>query len=136
MFVIDDIIGELVSQGVGKAQDKLICNETVLKLLDKFNLKPDEPPNDVEGVYRFTLVEYGVGKPKPILELFRQQKIQEAFSKAFGQNNPSILLREVEDYIEGYAVSRVMKYAQRSTLIDILYDQAYAMVAESEQPVT
>ncbi len=104
MFVIDDIIGELVSQGVGKAQDKLIRNETVLKLLDKFNLKPDEPPNDVEGVYRFTLVEYGIGKPKPILELFRQQEIQEAFSKAFGQNNPSILLREVEDYIKEYAV--------------------------------
>ena len=109
MFVIDDIISELVSQGVGKAQDKLIRNETVLKLLDKFNLKPDEPPNDVEGVYRFTLVEYGIGKPKPILELLRQPKIQEAFGKAFGQNNPSILLREVKDYIEGYDVGDEIK---------------------------
>ncbi len=104
MFVIDDIISELVSQGVVAVQERLNRNETVQKLL-----KQDEPPNDFEVVYVYTLVEYSVGKPKPILELFRQQEIQEAFRKAFGQNNPSILLKEVEDYIEGYAVGDEIK---------------------------
>ncbi|MGK7874355.1 MAG: NACHT domain-containing protein [Xenococcaceae cyanobacterium] len=109
MFIIDDIISELASQGVSAVQNQLIRNETVLKVLYKFKLTPDNPPNDVESLYRFTLVEYGVGKPKPILELFRQKEIQEAFSKAFGQNNPSILLKEVENYIEGYALGDEIK---------------------------
>ena len=44
-------------------KDKLQRNETVIKLLQKFNLDPEHPPADFSGVYAYTLVEYGVGKP-------------------------------------------------------------------------
>jgi predicted NACHT family NTPase len=85
-------------------KDKLQRNETVIKLLKKFNLDPDHPPADFSGVYAYALVEYGVGKPKPILELFRQQEIQKIFRKALDQNNPSILLKEGEAFLDGYAL--------------------------------
>jgi len=85
-------------------KDKLERNETVIKLLKKFNLNPEHPPADFSGVYAYALVEYGVGKPKPILELFRQNEIQQVFRKAFDQNNPSILLREGEAFLAGYAL--------------------------------
>ncbi|WP_013325407.1 NACHT domain-containing protein [Gloeothece verrucosa] len=103
MFIIDDIIAELVSQAVNQAQDQAIRNETVLKLLNKFGLKPDQPPNDVEGVYKFTLIEYGIGKPKAVLDLFRQAEIKAAFSKAFSENDISLLLKEVDSCIDAYA---------------------------------
>jgi predicted NACHT family NTPase len=43
------------------------------KLLKRLNLDPDHPPADFTGVYQYALVEYGVGKPRPVLEIFRQQ---------------------------------------------------------------
>ncbi len=85
-------------------KDKLQRNETVIKLLKKFNLDPDHPPADFSGVYAYALVEYGVGKSKPILELFRQQEIQKIFRRALEQNNPSILLKEGEAFLDGYAL--------------------------------
>ncbi len=85
-------------------KDKLQRNETVIKLLKKFNLDPEHPPADFSGVYAYALVEYGVGKPKPILELFRQNEIQKIFRKALDQNNPSILLKEGEAFLDTYAL--------------------------------
>ncbi|HEY9801037.1 MAG TPA: hypothetical protein V6D25_11815, partial [Leptolyngbyaceae cyanobacterium] len=76
MFIIDDIISALVGQGVENVQDKLWHSEKVIQLLQKFKLKPDAPPNDFDGVYVYTLIEYGLGKPKIILELFRELEIQ------------------------------------------------------------
>ena len=85
-------------------KDKLQRNETVIKLLKKFNLDPEHPPADFSGVYAYALVEYGVGKPKPILELFRQNEIQKIFRKALDQTNPSILLKEGEAFLDTYAL--------------------------------
>ncbi len=90
-------------------KEKVQRNETVIKLLKQFKIDPEHPPGDFSGVYAYTLVEYGVGKPKPILELFRQQEIKAAFRKAFDHNNPSILLSEVDAFVEAYAVGDEIK---------------------------
>ncbi len=66
-------------------KEKVQRNETVIKLLKQFKIDSEHPPGDFSGVYAYTLVEYGVGKPQPILELFRQQEIKAAFRKAFDQ---------------------------------------------------
>ncbi|MEB3830664.1 NACHT and WD40 repeat domain-containing protein [Phormidium sp. CCY1219] len=87
-------------------------NELVIKLLKRFQFDPDHPPADFTGVYRYTLVEYGleklehvgVEKLRLILELFRQIEIQQAFRNAFDRNDPSRLLQEAEDYIYSYAL--------------------------------
>ncbi|MBD2488228.1 WD40 repeat domain-containing protein, partial [Aulosira sp. FACHB-615] len=104
MFIIDDIISELVAQGVQRVQDKAIRNETVLKILQKFGLQPDTPPNDCEGVYAYTLIEYGVGKPEVILKLFREAKIKEEFIQAFSQNPNANFLQTLDEYVAGYAI--------------------------------
>ncbi|WP_041740455.1 NACHT domain-containing protein, partial [Calothrix sp. PCC 6303] len=85
-------------------KEKIQRNETVIKLLQQFNLSPEHPSADYSDVYAYTLVEYGVGKPKPILELFRQDAIKLAFRKAFDHNNPSILLSEVDAFVAAYAL--------------------------------
>lgn len=103
---LDFLIGAItdVVSPTAFIKDKLQRNETVIKLLKKFNLDPDHPPADFSGVYAYALVEYGVGKPKPILSVFRQQEIQKIFRKALDQNNPSILLKEGEAFLDGYAL--------------------------------
>ncbi|MGK7929112.1 MAG: NACHT domain-containing NTPase, partial [Spirulina sp.] len=104
MFMIDYIISELVSAGLNKVKNRVSRNLQVIKLLKKFNLKPNEPPKDFEGVYVYTLIEYGVGKPQAILKLFARKEIKDAFSQAFKANNPHLLLQKVEKYIESKAL--------------------------------
>jgi WD40 repeat protein len=84
-------------------KDKVQRNETVIKILQKFNLTPEHPPSDFSGIYAYTLVEYGIGKPKLFLELFRNEEIKKAFRRAFDTNNPSIILSEINNLLDIYA---------------------------------
>ena len=90
-------------------KEKVQRSETVIKLLKQFDIDPEHPPADFSGVYAYGLVEYGVGKPRPVLELFRQEEIKKAFRQAFDRNNASILLSEVDDFIDAYALGDEIK---------------------------
>ncbi len=78
-------------------------NETVIRILKQLNLLPEHPPADFSVVYTYTLVEYRVGKPKCLLEFFRQEDIKQAFRKAFENDNTSILQGELETFLDDYA---------------------------------
>ncbi len=60
-------------------RNKLERNETVIRLLKQFNLSPNSPPADFSGVYAYTLVEYGVGRPKAVLDSFARLKFVKRF---------------------------------------------------------
>ncbi|RCJ41278.1 hypothetical protein A6770_09405 [Nostoc minutum NIES-26] len=100
----EQVINAIIAIANPLIKEKIQRNETVIKLLKQFNLDPEHPPADFSGVYAYALVEYGVGKPKPVLELFRQEAIRQAFRKAFDHNNPSILLSEVDALLDAYAL--------------------------------
>ncbi|GAA6615896.1 NACHT domain-containing protein [Scytonema sp. NUACC26] len=106
---LDAIINAISGIANPLIKDKLQRNETVIKLLKQFNLAPEHPPADFSGVYAYALVEYGVGKPKPFLELFRHEQIKQAFRNALHHNNPSILLAEVDTFIDAYALGDDIK---------------------------
>ncbi len=97
---LDQIINAIKAIATPVIKNKLERNKHVIKLLKQFNLDPDHPPADFSGVYAYALVQYGVGQPKEILELFRQKEIEEAFRKAFEQSNFSILLAEGEAFLK------------------------------------
>jgi predicted NACHT family NTPase len=86
------------------AMESLNRNERVIQVLKRLNLDPDHPPADFTGVYKYALVEYGVGKPRPVLEIFRQAKIQELFREALERNTPSILLKNGEDFLADHSL--------------------------------
>ncbi|WP_207765423.1 hypothetical protein [Cuspidothrix issatschenkoi] len=62
--MLDKIIDALIGETLHEVLDKLKYSEIRLKLLNNFGLRPDTSPNDFEGVYVYTLIEYGVGKQK------------------------------------------------------------------------
>jgi predicted NACHT family NTPase len=93
------IIDAIVGMGVGAALGKVRRREAVLKLLKRFKLDPGDPPTDFDGIYAYTLIEYGVSKPKPILIFFRNESVRQAFRRSFSQNDPTILDKEAEDII-------------------------------------
>ncbi len=90
----------LIDALAGIAKDELKRNERVIKLLKQFNLDPDHPPAEFTGVYHYALVEYGVGKPRTILQLFRQEEVQKAFREAFDADNPHIVITKIEEVLE------------------------------------
>ncbi|MBW4593963.1 MAG: NACHT domain-containing protein [Brasilonema angustatum HA4187-MV1] len=106
---LDSLISAITGIANPIIKEKLLRNEIVIKLLKQFNLDPEHPPADFSGVYAYTLVEYGVGKPKAFLELFREEKIKQAFRKALDHNNPSILLSEVDVFLDTYALGDEIK---------------------------
>jgi predicted NACHT family NTPase len=85
-------------------RNKLARNETVIRLLRQFNLSPDSPPADFGGVYAYTLVEFGVGKPQVVLELFRQPEIRQAFQDAWEEDSFSVLLKTGDQFLASAAL--------------------------------
>ncbi|WP_265234497.1 NACHT domain-containing protein [Lyngbya sp. CCAP 1446/10] len=109
LISLDLVISLLTAIPFGTVKDKFQRNETVIKLLKRFNLDPDSPPADFAGVYVYTLVEYGAGKPKQILELFRQKEIESAFRKAFESDSPAILIKAGDDYLNESALGKEIR---------------------------
>jgi hypothetical protein len=102
MINIDPVIsaikpfaGSVGKQVINQAQR----NETVIQVLKSLKLDPTQPPKDVDGVYAYALVEYGVYKPEPILKLFREKEIKNAFWQAYTSRNPLGFLNEVIKFL-------------------------------------
>jgi predicted NACHT family NTPase len=101
---LSGLINTILGFGTAIAKDRLQRSELVIKLLKSLGLDPDHPPADFTAVYQYALVEYGVGKPKPVLDIFRQVEIQQIFRRALDQNNPAILLKEGEAFLADHAL--------------------------------
>nr|WP_052304552.1 hypothetical protein [Nostoc punctiforme] len=111
--MVIDLLGKAIQAiagaGVPSIKNKLERSEIVSKLLKQLDLYPEHPPADFSGVYVYTVVQYGVGKPHEILELFRQEEIKQAFREAFEQNDPLIFIKKGQDFIDGYALGDEIK---------------------------
>ena len=108
-FPLAKVITAIASVAATPIKNKLERNETVIKLLEKVGLDPEHPPADFSGVYAYTLVKYGVGKPQQILELFRQKDIKRAFRETFEQDDFLILIKKGQEFIDGYALGDEIK---------------------------
>ena len=84
-------------------------NERIIQILKQYNLDPEHPPKDFNGIYVYALVEYGLGKPKSLLKLFRQEEIKTAFRKALDADNPTILLSSVDSFVDAHKISDDIK---------------------------
>ncbi|MBE9250242.1 pentapeptide repeat-containing protein [Dolichospermum sp. LEGE 00240] len=111
--MLDKVVDALIGETVHKVLDKLKYSEIRLRLLNKFGLKSDTPPNDFDGVYVYTLIEYGVGKQKVILQLilqlFKEKEIKEEFQQAFSQNR-SFNIQTLDNFIQSSDIGNKIKH--------------------------
>ncbi|MBN4001408.1 AAA family ATPase [Nostoc sp. LPT] len=63
-------------------------HEAVIKILKELKLNPTQIPDDVDTVYVYALVRYGVFKPEAILNLFKEKVIKDYFWDAYKNNTP------------------------------------------------
>jgi len=104
LAVAADLIG---GEGLELVKDKAKRNEGVIQVLTKLGFSIDAPPaNDFDGVYAYTLVVYGIDKPKPILEFFRHKFIKDAFRRSFETRDPSYLEKESENFLDWSPIAK------------------------------
>ncbi|MFN8413574.1 MAG: hypothetical protein U0Z26_14410 [Anaerolineales bacterium] len=102
-----DLIATAFDQILELAKEKGKRSDKILKALNAIGIKQDAPPaNDFDGVYAYTLVVYGIDKPKPILEFFRHQFIKSAFRKSFETRDPSYIKEESENFIDWSPIAK------------------------------
>ena len=94
------VIDAILEMGVDATWGKVKRREAVIELLRRFKLDPTDPPTDFDTIYMYTLLEYGVFKPEPILKFFRNEFVREAFRESFYRNDPPILQKEAEGIIQ------------------------------------
>lgn len=100
MIDVSMVTSAIVAMGVEATWEKAKRRESVIKLMKRFKLDPINPPTDFDGIYTYTLIEYGIDRPEPVLNFFRYKFVKEAFKQAFYHNDPSLLDREAEGIIE------------------------------------
>lgn len=100
LIELSTIISLILETVTDAAKKNLKRREIVIDVLKRLGLYDGPLPDDFDAIYACALVEYGIDKPEPILNLFRNEFIRRAFREAFYQNNPSILDKEAEGIVD------------------------------------
>ncbi|BAZ81516.1 NACHT domain-containing protein [Sphaerospermopsis kisseleviana] len=74
-------------------------NEAVIKVLQELKLNSTEIPNDIDGVYAYSLVRYGIFKHEAILNLFREKVIKDFFWDAYSNNAPFQFVNNTKKFL-------------------------------------
>jgi len=127
---ISETIGKLAIPPVIKSAQK---NEHVIRILQQFNFNPTHPPSDFDSLYAYTMVTYGVFKPKDLLDFFRNNTVKEAFRDAYDSNNSSLFLNEAQSRIDWSVIETIInkseydprrEYASFSAIFNEIVDRS------------
>ncbi|MDI1463274.1 pentapeptide repeat-containing protein [Catellatospora sp. KI3] len=80
-------------------------NDQIVAVLRKLRLEGPVPPADFGALYARTVIDVLYGKPAPVLALFRDQYVRQAFTDSFHSDDYSRLLEEVAGAVERNAES-------------------------------
>lgn len=72
-------------------------NEAINNILQQLNLSPTEIPDNVDTVYLYALIDYGVSDSHLMFKILREKKIKDSFWTAYTNDNFLIFLEEVEN---------------------------------------
>ena len=110
------ITGPLAKMGVDKAFTSLSRSEAVIKARRRLGLPAEPQAGDFEAIYRHALVDWGMFKPEAVLDFFRDERIYQAFRRAWHENNPQILQTEAGEVVrwaEEFGAFRGLEYDPR-----------------------
>ncbi|WP_420630997.1 metallophosphoesterase [Candidatus Leptofilum sp.] len=94
------VTSAIVEMGTEAIIKKLGRQEAIIRTLKHLKLHKEPSVDDFEAIYAYALVEYGIFKPEPILNFFRNMFIRKAFKQAFYENDLTILEKEAEGIID------------------------------------
>jgi len=97
---LSTVVKFIAEFGVRIVSGKIKRQEAFIKIVKKVGLSSDELPRDFDSIYVYALIQYGLGKPKPVLDFFRHKIIKDAFRKLFEEDKYDKFNNEAEDFLE------------------------------------
>ena len=95
----DDVAAVIASASTDISVQLVSRRKATVDLLRRFKLNPGKPPADFNGIYIYSLVEYGVFKPRPVLDLMCNPLVNRVFRQSYNGDNISLLDNEAEEII-------------------------------------
>ncbi len=139
MIDINTVINALkpfTSSSVTSITTQAQRNKKVIEVLKALRLDPTQPPKDVDSVYAYALVEYGVYKPEPIRNLFGEKEIKNAFWQAYTANNSFQFLKEVKQFLEWNALGDEVQAAKIELSLELEeFGKAFINVAQRTKSI-
>ncbi|WP_373524944.1 hypothetical protein [Nostoc sp.] len=108
-------------------------NEAVIKVLQELKLNPTQIPDDVDGVYAYTLVKYGVFKPGAILNLFREKVIKDYFWAAYSSNSPFQFANKTKEFLHQNSELKTQIINAKINFLGELEEFGEAFIAVAKQ---
>ncbi|MFD8478453.1 NACHT domain-containing protein [Kitasatospora sp. NPDC059673] len=91
------VLGKLVAKPL---TDAAMRQERVLRALKAVRLDPRKPPQDFDGIYAVTLIEYCAGRAESVLAVFRDEYVIGSFRRSFALRDLTRVRREVAEAVE------------------------------------
>jgi len=108
-------------------------NEAVIKILQELKLNPTQIPEDVDGVYAYALVKYGVFKPEAILKLLREKVIKDYFWDAYSSNVPFKFVENTKKYLQQNSELKTQILNAKINYLAELEEFGEAFIVEAKQ---
>lgn len=108
-------------------------NEVVIKILQELKLNPTQIPDDIDGVYAYSLVKYGVFKPEAILNLFREKVVKDYFWDAYSNNAPFQFVENTKKFINQNNVLKTQIITAKINFLAELEEFGEAFIAVAKQ---
>ncbi len=74
-------------------------HEAVIKILQELELNPTQIPDNIDTVYVYALIRYGVYKAERYLNVFRERAIKDYFWTAYSSNTPFTFVENTKKFL-------------------------------------
>ncbi len=102
------IIGAIVEMAIETGWDKARKHQVVQRILRKLDIDFDPSSADFDDIYTYTLVSFGMGKPRRIIEIFCQPPIRHLLRQAFDTGDRRLVEEEARKLIDWPVLEKLL----------------------------
>lgn len=93
------VVGAIVEVVVDAGLEQAEKSATIARVLKRLNYDPEAKPTDFDTAYVFALAEYGITRPKEVVQLFSHDFVRREFRRAFETGRSELAFMAVENLL-------------------------------------
>lgn len=108
LIEIGMVVGAIVEMAVESGWDRTRKHRATQELLRKLDIDFGPVSAGFDDIYVYTLVLFGMGKPRPIVDIFAHSSVRRLLQRAFTLNDQELIEKEARELIEWPALERLL----------------------------
>ena len=108
LIEIGMVVGAVVEMAVESGWDRARKHRATQQLLRKLGIDFNPHSAGFDEIYVYTLVLFGMGKPRPIVNIFSQPPVRQLLQRAFILNDRELIEKEARELIEWPALEKLL----------------------------